>query len=103
MGDTPGFRQAIKDSLPDENMIKSLNAKLANDQKALKKVNRDIDKLVDALLNGILSQEVIKKRQDELLKSKTLLESNVEHYQEKLNALPDLKRLKPTPRRYGRN
>ena len=90
VGDTPGFRAAIRNSLPDENMIKDLKTKLANDQKALKKVNRDLDKLIDFALKGILNENVIKSRQDELLNSKGLLESNVKHYQDKLNTLPDL-------------
>ena len=92
--DIEGFEQAIKSALPDEGLIKSLKEKIASGEKELKKIKKELNKLVDAVINGTLTKEVIKNKQDELLKLQEKLNNETENYKIKLSNLPSIEKTK---------
>ena len=57
-----GFNEAWADNYPDQNKIDKLRKEIKSNRKKLKKAESDRDKLVNALLNGILSEDAIKKK-----------------------------------------
>jgi site-specific DNA recombinase len=93
VGDTPGFQKAIKESLPDTNLIKTLKDKIAKGRKALKKIERQLDKLVDMVLGGTLKKETIKKKESQLLESKNDIENELIKNQEKYESLPSIEQV----------
>ena len=86
--DKVGFESAIQEGLPDAKNIAVLKRDIDQKQRELKKVNGDLGKLVDMALKGVLNEEVIKGKQDELLKIKDGLVPDIEELKAKFNSLP---------------
>ncbi|MEX1011054.1 MAG: recombinase family protein [Balneolaceae bacterium] len=89
MADVPSFEKAISQSLPDEKLIKGLNKKIKAGEKDLKKLNRELDKLVDLAMSGTLKKETIREKEQSLLKAKTQTVEELEETRSILNDLPD--------------
>ncbi len=64
--DAPAFERAIKDSLPDENLILSLEKQVKAREKELKRTEKELDKLVNLALEGTLKKETIHEREKAL-------------------------------------
>ena len=65
-GDEVSFQEAIKESLPDEKYRGQLERNITNDEKKLNQIERDLDKLVNALLEDTLKKETIKQKETAL-------------------------------------
>ncbi len=94
IGDEPRFQKAIKDSLPDFKMIKDLKNKIKDGEVRLKKIQKDIDKLADALLDGILTKDTLKKKERDLLDEKASINKTLENDRNHLDSLPDIDEVK---------
>jgi len=87
--DEVGFERAIQDTFPSDKEIKELKDKIAKNEKDLKRIEKEIDKLIDTVLAGVFDKAAINKRQKELLKQKEILTENIDINKSKLNNLPD--------------
>lgn len=92
--DIPSFEKAIADSLPDEKMINDLKNKIAENEKELKKITKELNKLVDIALSGTLSRETIRAKESELIESKNKNEETLNNNTIQLNSLPDIETMK---------
>lgn len=92
--DMPSFEKAIADSLPDEKMINDLKLKIIESEKELKKVTKELNKLVEIALSGTLSKETIKAKEKELLEMNIRINENLHNYTIQLNSLPDITTMK---------
>ncbi len=92
--DVPAFEAAIKESLPDEKIIKSLEDKIKAGDKELKRIDRELGKLVDAVLKGTLRSETIKSKESALLETKAKLSKDIEEAKIKLRSMPDFEQVK---------
>jgi DNA invertase Pin-like site-specific DNA recombinase len=92
--DVPSFDKAIKESLPDTKMIAELNLKIKSNEKKLKQVERDLDKLVTIAMDGTLSKETIQARERDLLQEKTRLFDDITEDQNYLATLPSVDEVK---------
>lgn len=92
--DAPAFERAIAESLPDEEMVKSLEAEVKAKEKELKRIGKELDTLVDLALSGTLSKETIKSKEQTLLKAKEEVVEELEDTRAKLRAMPDLEQVK---------
>jgi hypothetical protein len=88
--DKEGFQAAIKESLPDSKQIESLKEQIITDEKEIKRIEKELDKLVAEYTEGTLQKITIKKRESELLEAKSSVETNLEGNREKLNTMPSL-------------
>lgn len=70
-------------------MILNLKQEIKADKKRLKKIDRELKKLVDLALSGTLSKETISGK--ELIQSKLRIESQLQENEIKLRTLPDIK------------
>jgi hypothetical protein len=68
--DIPRFEKAIAESMPDKKMIAELELKIKNSEKELKRIGKELDKLVESVLKGTLSEETIKNKEQELIQLK---------------------------------
>jgi hypothetical protein len=90
VGDRAGFEKAIRYSMPDETKTDKLKAAIAENGERLKAVERDVEKLLDAFLSGSGKvSATVKKKIDDLEKTKALLEAQIKADMEKLKSLPD--------------
>lgn len=87
--DEPNFENAIKDYIPDSNMIAEINLKIKENEKKLTKIEIGLSKLVDIAMAGTLSKETIQARETELLKDKARYIDDIEKDQKYLATLPD--------------
>lgn len=87
--DEAGFEKAIAESLPDDKMIMSLQKDIAKDEGALKRIDRELEKLVNLALKGTLKQETIQKKESDLYKAKEEITDRLEKQRQKLKSLPD--------------
>lgn len=92
--DKPAFEEAIKKELPDADYILDLENTISSRGNELKKIEKDLNKLIDAVLTGLLDKDVVKQRQNELLDRKDSLEKAIENAKDKLNSLPKLDEVK---------
>ena len=92
--DIPSFERAIAASLPDDKMRGQLEAKLRREERAYAKVCKDLDKLTKLAIAGTLTENTIKKTEEELLKKKLSHEKNMEEYGSELKGLPDVRLVK---------
>jgi hypothetical protein len=86
--DVPNFEKAIAESLPDEKMIKDLESDIKANQKKLKYVSKELEKLVDLALSGTLSKATIHKKEQELIQSRDKLTEQIQADESRLNSLP---------------
>jgi site-specific DNA recombinase len=89
--DEPSFNKAIAESLPDDRLKKEIEDRIESNEKKLKKVSKELEKLVQAVLNETLSAETIKLMEQELLRQKTNLQSHIETDQLTIKVMPNLK------------
>ncbi len=88
--DEVGFERAIQSTFPDAEKKDKLKARIAGDKRELKKVEGDIEILIDAVLGRkLLGRKVIEAREKDLLEKKAVLEENIALNEQKLNSLPD--------------
>ena len=87
--DEVGFEKAIQETFPSEDDREKLKERITEDKAGLKKVDTDIEKLIDLALGKLLDRKTIKKREGELVKKKEILESNIETNEQKLSSIPD--------------
>jgi site-specific DNA recombinase len=88
--DEVGFQNAIKDSLPDKKHIVSLKRRIADNEKALKKIENDLDKLVEIAISGTLKKETIQDREKGLYEAKAQLTEEIERDKQRLRFLPSV-------------
>ncbi|MBW1732524.1 MAG: recombinase family protein [Deltaproteobacteria bacterium] len=91
--DEAGFRKAIEENFPDEHKIQKLTKLIATKEKALKRVTKDLDKLVDLVLRGSLRPKTVKKREDELYRTKERLVDELDELRGKLKTMPNREQL----------
>jgi site-specific DNA recombinase len=82
------FQSAWKDNYPDAEKIYQLKDYVMKNQKQLKKAEADRDKLVDAFLEGILSQDAIQRRDKELSVEIESLKLNISKDEQILATIP---------------
>jgi len=87
--DAPSFDEAIKDSLPDTEMLETLKGRIRDNENKLKRIDNDIEKLVDAVMEGILKSQTIQKREDALYKLMDSINEELARDKERLRFLPD--------------
>lgn len=92
--DAPAFERAIVESLPDEKLIKSLEGKVKQSERELKRITKELDKLLDLALSGALQKETIRGKEETLLAAKTKAAEELEETRDKLRSMPDLARVK---------
>lgn len=68
----------------DSKEVKELQKKIKVAQQNVNAANRDINKLVDKVLKGVLKDEVIKPKQDELLAERELNQRNLDAFEYEL-------------------
>jgi hypothetical protein len=88
--DAPSFERAIAESLPDVQMTKGIESHIANNTKRLKKIERDLHKLVALAVAGTLTHDTIQGRERELLQAKATCEADIKKDQLFLASLPDV-------------
>ncbi len=98
VADVPAFEKAISESLPDEKLLKSLEAKVKAGEKELKRIERELGKLVDAVLSGPLQSEIFKEsvrsKEKSLIEAKAKATEELEEARAKLRSMPDLERVR---------
>jgi len=92
--DAPTFEKAISESLPDEKLINSLQNKIQAGEKELKRIDKELDKLVELALSGTLGKETIRKKEKSLLEAKIITSEELEANRDKLRSLPDIQQVK---------
>ncbi len=92
--DETAFNFAIQESLPDEKHIESLKADIALKEKTLSKVTFKIDRLIDAVAEGLLKGDTIKAKESTLLEEKARITADLTARQKELATLPDMDRVK---------
>ena len=92
--DVPSFEKAIADSLPNEEYRKTLKSNIEHKEQQLKRVKRDLDKLVEAYLDETLEKSTIKNKEQELLKIKESIENQLPIEQKHYKSLPDINTVK---------
>lgn len=80
--------------MPDEELIKDLEKQLKTGEKELRRVSRELDKLVDLALSGILEKDTIRQKEQSLIQAKKNISEEVEQLREKLHSMPDLSKVK---------
>lgn len=92
--DEHAYNEAIKESLPDENFIETLKKKIARGERELKRIDNDLNKLVQKVLNNELREETIKPTETALYDDRSKVNQELEENKEKLRAIPDLNKVK---------
>ena len=82
------IHNAWKDNYPDSEKLSQLKDSVEKNQRRLKKVEDDRDKLVNAFLEEKLSGDAIKKKNDELANEIAMLKEKLSHDQIYLQNLP---------------
>ncbi|XOF35306.1 MAG: recombinase family protein [Candidatus Electrothrix sp. YB6] len=89
-----GFDEAWTDNYPDQSRIGELKNRIKENQKKLNKAEADRDKLVDALLKGILTEDAIKKKNDILSNEISRLTALLTKDEQKLSRMPSVEEVK---------
>lgn len=76
--DEEGFNEAIRSKFPSPEKKHELQDLVARKEKELDQVTKDKEKLVDALLRGILSEDTIKNKEIELVKQENFVKGQIE-------------------------
>lgn len=87
-----GFLEAWADNYPDQDKIDKFRKEVKKNQKKLKKGESDRDKLVEALLSGVLTGEAIKKKNKILILSNEIirLKGKLVKEEQRLSRMPSL-------------
>jgi len=89
--DVESFRKAVAEQAPDDTKINSIKANIKYNEKELKKIEKELDKLVKIALNEILTPETIKKTEEVLLTRKKNTTTELETDRKNLKSMPRLK------------
>jgi site-specific DNA recombinase len=92
--DEPSFQKAIAESMPDENMIVELELKIKDSEKELKRIQKELNKLVDLALSGTLSKDTIQAKEKELITTRDQFQDILDNSTNKLKSLPDVDSIK---------
>ena len=92
--DAPAFERAIKDSLPDEDLILSLEKQVKAREKELKRTEKELDKLVNLALEGTLKKETIHEREKALYEVRGKASEELENTRARIASMPNLARVK---------
>jgi hypothetical protein len=87
--DAPAFERAIKDSLPDENLILSLGKQAKASEKELKGAEKELDKLVNLALEGTLKKETIQEREKALYEARGKASEELENIKGRIASMPN--------------
>ena len=90
----PAFERATKESLPDAIYIKELKDKISWNEKKLKKVVNDLERLVENVIKGRLREDTIKPKENKLYAEKETTENKLEILTNELATLPDIEEVK---------
>jgi site-specific DNA recombinase len=91
--DVKGFKKAIKDSLPDKKQINLLKKNIAENEKKLRAIEKELDKLVDLAVKGALKKATIQKREKDLYALKQQLTDEFENDKRRLESIPSLEKI----------
>jgi len=83
-----GFLEAWADNYPDQDKIRILKSKIKLNRKKLKQAESDRDILVEALLNGVLTEETIKKKNEILCGEISRLKNTLLKEEQHLSRMP---------------
>ena len=89
-----GFLEAWADNYPDQDKIDKFRKEIKKNQKKLKKAESDRDKLVEALLSGVLTEEAIKKKNEILSNEIIRLKGKLVKEEQRLSRMPSLEEIK---------
>jgi hypothetical protein len=91
--DEVGFSKAIRDAVPSPEHIEAMKANIVKNEERLRKVEKDLNNLVDLAMNGTLRKETIEKKEGELYEAKAKLHEEIERDKQTLNSLPSVEQL----------
>jgi site-specific DNA recombinase len=86
--DEVGFKRAVKNAFPDENVITNLKDKVSRHEKELKNINQQLDKLTEVVLEGTLRKETIKNKESDLIEKRNFILQEIENNKQKLSSIP---------------
>ncbi len=89
-----GFLEAWADNYPDQDKIDKFRKEVKKNQKKLKRAESDRDKLVEALLSGVLTEEAIKKKNEILSNEIIRLKGKLVKEEQHLSRMPSLEEIK---------
>ena len=89
-----GFLEAWADNYPDQDKIDKFRKEVKKNQKKLKQAESDRDKLVEALLSGVLTEEAIKKKNEILSNEIIRLKEKLVKEEQRLSRMPSLEEIK---------
>jgi hypothetical protein len=87
-GDKPAMERAAKAAIPNIKESEELQLTISQAEKALAKIERDIEKILDMVVAGSISQEDVKKRMAKLDENRSRLLSDRELSKAKLQSIP---------------
>lgn len=87
--DVVSFEKAIADSLPSEKLKTEIEDRIRVYEKQLVRIQKELDALVKAVIDGTLSSETISAKEKELLQQRSQAEEGLKADKAQLNSLPD--------------
>jgi CO dehydrogenase/acetyl-CoA synthase alpha subunit len=72
----------------------TLKSKVKKGEKELKRIDKELDKLIDAVLTGTLQKDTIMEKEQSLLQTGTRAAEELEETRSRLRSLPDLAQVK---------
>ena len=94
IADVPSFEAAIAKSLPDKKNKAKLEAEINSDKKGLRRVNKELNKLVDLALKGTLTRETIKEKEKGLINQRDRLTETLDDNERRFKNMPDVDSVK---------
>ncbi len=94
IANVPSFEKAISESLPDKIKVDHLKETIKEQESQLRKIDKDLDKLVDLALSGTLNKETIRTKEKELIEAKNNIEEKLNKNNGDLRSLPDVEQVK---------
>jgi len=92
--DVPNFEKAIAESLPDPTTKTDIELRIAKNRKRIKKLDKELEDLVNLALSGTLTRETIQKKETELIHAKSICIDEISNDQRFLQYLPNVEKLK---------
>lgn len=77
-GDKKKIEETMRSSATDLSKAEELKSQIAGWTKEVKKISKDEEKLVEAVLDGVLTKQVIKKKMDEFAVRKQSIQGDIE-------------------------
>jgi len=85
--DEAGYRDAVKDAMPSQESIESMQQGLKDHKRELKQIDKQLENLLDLALKGALIDQ-IKQKEEQFLELRAELESSILDTERKLSRLP---------------